>query len=278
MKILNPNNLPDALVKAVTPEDRAINPKRMSVTDLINPPLMRTLKHRHWHEMTENVEDRAWLMLGSAFHHWIQKKTGIGAEIKFETEWEGYTLVGVADLIDKSTIVDYKVTSAYSFLFGDKPEWEQQLNCYHWLAGHKTTKLQIIAILRDWVESKTYSDPQYPKSAILVKDIPVWTADKQIDYIADRLKLHRDNPEAPCTPEEKWQKPEKWAVKIPNVYKAKRVLDSQKEAEEWAVKNFKGKYEIEHRQGEDSRCRRYCGVAAFCPYNIYKEERNEDCS
>ena len=30
-------------------------------------------------------------------------------------------------------VVDYKVTSVWSLLLGEKPEWEKQLNTYAWL-------------------------------------------------------------------------------------------------------------------------------------------------
>jgi len=69
MKILNPRNLPESLVRAVTgdPEKRP-NLERFGVNDLIGAPLPRYLKFKHWDELTDTVENRAWMMLGQAFH------------------------------------------------------------------------------------------------------------------------------------------------------------------------------------------------------------------
>lgn len=279
MKILNANGLPQALVKAVTPDQgRGFDPQRISITDLINPPMMRYLRMKHWHEISVNVEDCAWLMLGQAFHYWIDMHSGDGSEteIKIETNVDGLTVVGVIDLLEGSVITDYKVTSVYSFLLGDKPEWEQQLNCYAWLAATKSlpvSGLQIVAVLRDWVQNKTYHNPDYPESPILVKEIPLWSEGAVDSFVRNRILLHKQNDgKTPCTPTDRWRKSDTWAVKIPNVKTAKRVLYSEEEAIEWGLYNIGKKFHIEHRKGEDSRCKYYCPVRGFCPDNIYKED------
>lgn len=286
MYITNPNNLPDAIVQAVTPDQtRGLDPKRMSITDLINPPMMRYLRHKHWHEMSERVDDRVWLMLGMAFHEWIDNKTTSHSEIKLEHEMHGYTVVGVIDLMEGATIVDYKVTSVYSFLLGEKDEWVAQLNSYAWLlrqvggkahpqyAGIKANQLKIIAILRDWSYLKLVRDPEYPKSAILEKVLPLWSDADQDKYIQDRFALHMLATPPVCNSVDRWHKEDSWAVKNPAVQKARRVLPSEEGAKEWALKNMKGEFKIEHRSGEDSRCKYYCGARKFCPDSIYKNNQ-----
>ncbi len=277
MIITNPNNLPLPLVLAVTPDqDRGLDPSRLSVTDLINPPLMRKLRLEHWHEMEERVDDRAWLMLGQAFHDWIDKRTPGNSEIKIEMPYADLTLVGVIDLIQGVTIADYKVVSANSFLLGEKFEWEAQLNVYSYLAnyiGIQITNLTIIAILRDWQLSKTYHDYQYPKSPLLEKQIRLWNYTDRESYISTRVMLHLSEDVPECAPSERWDRPDSWAVKVPNVQKARRVLSSFEEAEAW-IRSSKEKKQffIEHRPGARIRCRDYCAVRNFCPNNIYKEE------
>lgn len=278
MKITNPNNLPECLVRSVTPDpDKVIDPHRMSITDLINPPLIRYLKQQHAGEMEERVDDMVWLMLGTAFHSWVEKFSPDNAEVKIEYEFAGFTIVGIVDLIEGRTVCDYKVTSTYSFLLGEKPEWEAQLNCYAWLLAQRDQKidgLKIIAILRDWQASKAKYDQNYPQSAIMQHTVKLWTPEKQEQYVQDRVEAHKRRlgcAPRPCTDAEKWYKGDTWAVKVPGVKTAKRVLETKEEAEKWAEEHLKVKYEIEYRMGEYNRCKSYCPVRNFCPNNIYAD-------
>jgi hypothetical protein len=66
---------------------------------------------------------------------------------------------------------------------------------------------------------------------------------------------------APCTPEEMWEKQEKFAVMKEGGKRAKSVHDTRQEAE--IALPAKG-YFIEHRPGERTRCESFCQVSAFC--------------
>ena len=278
MKITNPNGLPECLVRSVSPDpNKVIDPHRMSITDLINPPMIRYLRQQHHGEMEERVDDMVWMMLGTAFHSWVEKFSPDNAEVKIEYEFAGFTIVGIVDLIEGRTVCDYKVTSTYSFLLGEKPEWEAQLNCYAWLLAQRDQKidgLKIIAILRDWQASKAKYDSKYPQSAIMQHKVKLWSEKKQEQYVQDRIEAHKRRlgcaPRA-CTNEEMWYKGDTFAVKVQGVRSAKRVLSTETEAQEWAEKNIKGKFEIEFRQGEYNRCKSYCSVRNFCPNNIYAD-------
>lgn len=291
MKVTNPNGVPQAMVEAVTPDqDRGLDPARLSITDLINPPIMRLLRHRHWHEMEETVDSRVWLLLGVAVHEYLDRHTPGASEVKMEVKYDKYMLVGVADIIEGSTIADYKVTSVFSFLLGEKIEWEQQLNCYAWMlkkvadrdgADFPINKLKIVAILRDHKPSLALRDHEYPQSAILQKEIRLWSKEEQDSFIIDRVEAHHRASMGvvdPCTPAERYHKDDKYAVKVEGNIRAKRVLDTQEDAENW-VKEYNSKMSmkkkspeklvIEFRPGEDTRCLRFCPVRNFCEFNRY---------
>jgi hypothetical protein len=289
MIITNPNLLPQALVDAVTPDQgRGLDPSRLSITDLINPPLMRILRQRHWHEMSETVDSRVWLLLGMAVHEFLDRHTPGATEVKIEYKINGYTVVGIVDLVEGTVIVDYKVTSVFSFMLGEKIEWEQQLNCYAYLLRKKAeqekskpniTGLKIVAILKDHKPSLALRDHNYPQSALFQKHIRLWTPEEQDQYIEDRIETHHKASMGvieKCTDAERYHKEDTYAVKAPGSAKAKRVLSTKEEAEAWIEghkTDAKGKpltYEIEMRPGEDTRCMRFCSVRNFCEYNRYR--------
>lgn len=280
MKINNPRNLPEALVRAVSWATYKPNPMRMSVTDLIGSPLARSLKHKFYDQIEADVEDMTWAMLGTAFHMLMDKHAPDSAhsEKKIEFVIGGYTLVGIPDVHQDGTLDDYKTTSVFSFKLGEKKDWERQLNVYTYMLAKgsdiEIKKLRIIAILRDWMKSKAKTDREYPKHPLIAVDIPMWPLEYTEMYIRDRLEIHKTLAE--CTPEERWQRPTVYAVKKKGVKTSKRNLSTMEEAEAWMIKNTPEKdsklYSIEVRPGEDTKCLDYCSVAKWCPCNIYNKE------
>jgi hypothetical protein len=216
--ITNKFKLPDPIYQAVNKEYKP-NPDRFSVTDLIGPPLIRQLKLKHWDELAEDASDRLWMLLGSAVDHIVSQNTSEAiVQHKFEIPVDGVAIVGKPDIfyINEKSLEDWKVTSVWSFLLGDKKDWERQLNCYAWglkkEKGWSTEKLQINAILRDWQKSKAKREPDYPNIPFVTRDIPLWTFEEQDEYIKQQLEYHRVSEPQECTSEEKWEKPTTYAV------------------------------------------------------------------
>ena len=281
MRILNPHNLPEVLVRAVTGDyDRTPKENRMSVTDLINPPMMRHFKLKHWDELVENVDDLAWSLFGKAFHDLMDRYAPDPAQSEYKLEYyvEPYTLVGQPDVHSGGVLDDYKVTSCYSFILGDQKSWENQLNVYAWLLGKHNipiNRIRIIAILRDWQKQKAIQ-PDYPNSPFHVVEVPLWTEERAAEYIKERIRMHQELLE--CTPEDKWQKETTWAVVKPGAHRATRVLETKEQAIEFINKSTPATHRdalyIEERPGEKSRCKFYCPARKVCVYN--KEEVKED--
>lgn len=282
MIISNRFNLPSPIFNAI---NKVYEPKtnRYSVTDLIGPPLIRRLKLKHWQKLTEDASERLWALLGQAVDHIISKHAeGAIVQHKFEIPIDGAIIVGKPDIywpIPKS-IEDWKVTSVWSFLLGDKKDWEQQLNCYAWgmaVKNFSVKKLTINAILRDWQKSKMLRDKDYPRIPFISKEIPLWPFEQQEQYIKDQLEYHRMSELEECSPEDKWEKPTTYAVMKKGRKSALRVLDSRSTAGGWCVDNghatnknglvelTKG-IEIIKRPGECVRCENYCPVRFVCSY------------
>lgn len=285
MKITNNHNLPQAIYAALS-NVYPPKPERLSATALIGPPLIRQLTIKHWDEMVEDATDRIWALFGQAVHGVLDGHTDKDsfAEEKLVTPFNGIDVVCKSDNWKDGVISDYKVTSVYSFLMGEKAEWGNQLNTYAWSwrrHGFETKSAVIHAILRDWSKNKCFSDPEYPKVPFISIPVKLWTPDEQEAYVASRVKLHLE-PALECTPEEKWERPTTWAVMKEGRKSAIRVLDDPNDAYEWAYKNDyativtldDGKHynprkgiSIVERKGGCIRCESYCPVRQFCIYS-----------
>ena len=165
-------------------------------------------------------------------------------------------------------IIDYKVTSVWSVIYG-KPEWENQLNCYAYLASKtKVGSLKICAILRDW-NRRDAEKKDYPKAPIVFVDIPLWDKNKTEECIKERIRMHQEaqisfdlNEDVGlCSDEDMWKKNDTWAVKKKGQKRAIRVLDSEEEANNYIdwhnetdqAYTKKTDLEIEFRSGEYTR-------------------------
>lgn len=300
--VTNKYNLPKPLFNALSVQRYAPVPKRISVTHLIDSPLVRVLQMKHAHEIEEDASENLWALLGKSIHTVIEKAGTAGtAEVKMSyVHPSGATLVTRGDYYDEvmKQLTDWKVTSVYSFLLGTKDSWEKQLNVtrYVMLNGSEgkldIKELFVYAILRDWVLSKSY-DYDYPDIPFQEVKIPMWTDSVLNDYVDTRVALHLiaenyiDKPEMidMCSPEERWERPTTYALKKKDVKKAIRVMDSIENILEYSIQKLglkcntqmeamgliesKG-HEIETRQGASIKCEQYCSVNKWCPFYTQK--------
>ncbi len=274
MELTNVHDLPIPYVEAVT-YDKYDRIGDISITGLTEPPRMRILKRRHDAEITEDVSERVWLLLGSSVHAMLERTNSDNhlIEERMTAKCNGWTIAGKPDLLDPDeTLTDWKVTSVYSFLLGEKPEWTQQLNFYRWLYwanGFDTSKLQIIAILRDWSKGKAKRESDYPQTAIHVVEIPMRDMDEIGTQISLLVAQHRmaellpDDQLPECTPEQRWAKATTWAVKKATNKTAFRVFDNEAQSQMLLKEKGDG-WIIETRLGANVRCNDYCLAAPFC--------------
>ena len=82
-----------------------------------------------------------------------------------------------------------------------------------------------------------------------------------------------DNDIPPCTSEERWEKPTKFAVMKEGRKSAVRVLETQEDAEKLAGELGKN-HSVQIRPGESTRCAEYCSAADYCNYYKTLGEEN----
>ena len=278
MKYTNNANLPTPLVTAITYSDYDGEKYDITASGLTTPPRLRQLMKRHSKEITEDVSERIWALIGSVGHAILERAPAdnVFREERLTGELCGWTIGGKVDLLrtagDTYAIDDYKLTSIWATK-DEKPEWTMQLNVYAWLArqhGFNITQLRIVNILRDWSKARAGREPDYPQVGVVIREVPLWPADICEKNIKAALALHQiaeaepDDDSLPmCTPEERWTKPAVWAVKKKGNKRAAKLFQTEDEARDFAILNS---MEIEHRPGVDVRCVSYCPCKPFCSY------------
>ena len=297
MKITNNFGMPQPFVDFAINDKYSKGKADISVTSLIDSPKIRLMKDKYDDQIEVDAVDMVWALFGTAVHSVLEKSKqsdDIITEERLYKEVDGWVLSGAIDRQEfiynddgskTVNIIDYKVTSVWSVIYG-KPEWENQLNCYAYLASKTNVgSLKICAILRDWNRRDAEKKEDYPKAPIVFVDIPLWDKSKTEEYIKDRIRIHQEaqisfdlNEDVGlCSDEDMWKKNDTWAVKKKGQKRAIRVLDSEEEANNYIdwhnetdqVYTKKTDLEIEFRSGEYTRCGNYCSVADFC--NQYKE-------
>jgi hypothetical protein len=320
---INPQGLPAAYVRAVCADPYTAGSANISVTSLIGPAQLRTLRQRHDDELVEDVADRVWSLLGQLCHALLERAAGWESpadalariydivmdpdssplqkvddiksllrayrvdtpdiiERRLYAELEGWKISGQIDMLREDAadgwgIGDWKLTSVWTWIYGGRQEWEDQLNVYAWLArrnGHFPKWLRIYAIFRDWRETEVRSSPDYPPKPIMVLNIPLWDDEKAEIFVRHRVEMHKfaamlPNDALPeCSDKERWAKPASWAVLKQGIKTAKRVLPTREQAEDWVDANVDEKdlpkMSIVYRPGESVRCARYCPVRRHC--------------
>jgi hypothetical protein len=275
-QITNKQNLPEAIVRAVSNDSYTKGDSKYSVTQLIGPPRQAALLRRHREEIVEDAADRIWSLLGQVAHGILERADWKNAltEERLYANIDGITISGQLDrliLTPDEVLSDYKVTSVWTLLDGVKPEWERQLNILAELLrlhSFAPSRLQVVAILRDWSKGRARREPNYPQQGVAVLDVPLWSQEKAQAYIRERIRLHEaaevELPE--CTSEERWARPDVYAVHKGTNKRASKLCATESEAIEYAasVDPESKTYRVVHRPGASIRCADYCAVSEFC--------------
>lgn len=266
--ITNKHGLPQSIVDAVS-NDPYVGGGDVSVTKLIDAPQIMQLTRQHKDQITVDVSDRVWSLFGQAIHSLLERaglrREGMVVEERLYATMLGWEVSGQYDSMDLEAklISDYKVTTVYKARGSDS--WTRQLNVLRWLAvknGHTVDRLEVIAIFRDWRKSEAMRSSDYPQSPILSLRIPVWDIQDTEDYVADRVSLHQaaaNGVHIPCSDEERWMSPSKFALMKDGGKRAVRVADHAEDLGEAGEG-----YSIVERRGEPKRCPMYCDVSAWC--------------
>jgi len=138
---------------------------------------------------------------------------------------------------------------------------------------------RFIALLKDHSKTDAMRDREYPQSPVYVHEFPVtpiglfqigiYLRNKIEEY--KRCLLLQDNDIPPCTPEERWDRPPKFAVMKTGGKRAVRLFDTKEDADLLTETKGQGHY-VQYRQGESIKCQSYCLCNRFCHY--YQEMVN----
>tara|TARA_R110000751_G_scaffold57842_4_gene122555 strand:+ start:3102 stop:4013 length:912 start_codon:yes stop_codon:yes gene_type:complete len=272
-----------------------------TVTTLIDSPRVHRLKCEHEHEITEDVSDRIFSILGTAVHTVLEKgaREGDIVEQRFHAEYNQFepsvSVSGQVDLQERGrdgiTIVDYKTCSASTIRYNPagKPEWQSQLNFYAHLARHNGVQdivgLEVVAICRDWRKASynvaAKNGSFYPESPVVRVPIEMWEPEVASEYAWERIAIHEEAKVTlpDCSAEEMWTQPEKWPVYKGKAKRASRLLPTQTAALIFADEKtgdaelVAGTYWVgEKRPAIFTRCDSYCAAAPFCEQKAKREE------
>lgn len=232
----------------------------------------------------------------------------IEKRFKYVTQ-SGKIIAGGIDLYDKQTRVlhDYKFSSIWTWIYRKRPgnrteEWTQQLNMYRLFLerqGYPVDKICINLIMRDYSKSKARFEADYPEP-IETLELPLLGLDVVEEMIERRIAeiekytFTQDDGIPVCTPNERWQQQDTWAVYRGDNKTASKVEYSYAGAKNWMEKKVRelaerdiakgmdvvqatqkvaGLFRIEKRPGIPTRCVSYCPVAPFC--NFYRSLPDE---
>lgn len=279
MKYTNHHSLPDPVVRALTSYEKGEKVEGLRVTTLIDSPRISQLRQSHAAVLTEDVSDMVWKVMGTAIHEVFEKAASNAyvSEERLSHTVDGTVISGAIDYQFESDgevdLKDYKSTSTYSVTSGDKPEWERQINVYAYLIRHakglKVRSASVVAVLRDWRRSDADRRIEYPQAPITEVEIKLWPDAEQDAYVKERVRMHRvaelekDFGLPPCTPDEQWAKPAKWAVHKGKNKRALKLFDTESEAQEFAGQSEDRS--VVERPATLTRCiNNYCRVADFC--------------
>ncbi|HEX9641763.1 MAG TPA: hypothetical protein VGB13_10680 [Candidatus Krumholzibacteria bacterium] len=292
MRIENRYHLPEAYVRAVSYDD--YEPAGdISVTTLAQPAQIIELRRRHEDEITIDASELSYVLMGKAVHYALAAARADNAlvEERLTIDMVGWTIGGKPDLYegggpltDGNILSDWKLTSAWSFVFAPKLEWLAQLNMYAYLLaeyGFPVKKIQAVGILRDWQKARR-NDHGYPRRPVLARPFPLWPFEHTRKYMEARVKEHRKARDKgkwpPCSDNDRWMRNEQWAVMPghpPAKPRARAIAvfgpgSARKGGELEAnafVETLRHQHKpshVQHRPGVNTRCAEYCPVAPFC--------------
>lgn len=275
MRITNHNNFPEALVRAVSATNYDRGDADFTVTELILPPRILALRRQYEDQIEVDVADLMYSAMGQGFHTLMERSERMGiAEERLYGTFEGTRISGKFDAIALESaeagwhLYDYKQTSVWSVVADrgtGNAQWVAQLNLLGWLMAQNdrpVASLSIVAALRDWSKNKAKHESGYPQAQAQLIPIVRWPTAETEFYLRKRIEAHRATTLPLCTDEERWSRPDTYAVMKTGLKRAQRVFDNAEDANAFAAPI--GKAYVEKRPGQRVRCESYCDVAPFC--------------
>ena len=300
MKITNKHNLPEVILdwinNANKERQRQLDQGDFTVTQLLSNPKEQYLLHMH-PEIEVDASRYIALLSGEAWHTGIAANStnrrfhGALVEKRFSTKYHGWKITGQPDVIDNDYLIDFKESTVARFKSRVPQEYENQLNCYHYILSHNGIHPKFMGI---WVKYKDYMPSRagtnhYPDAQMEYFSVPIWDYNQQDEFIQDRLEKHLSwNPNDElhidrwgCSDEDRWYAGEIFAVMKKGGKRSLHNADTRRAAQAWIdsdnTKVKKDLLTIEHRPGLYRKCENYCFASTVCTqYNEPLGESNEE--
>ena len=289
--LTNEKGLPEPIFRAIEKGWYDGDPTAFcSASTVIKSPKEAILLMRHGDEIVEDASSKIWSLLGSAVHKILEVGEGKNdlAEERLSVLIHGKKITGKFDIFIDGVIHDYKVTSVWTLTYNDDnfKKWTEQLNIYAYMlrqAGFEVKGLQVNAILRDWSTGKAEREWDYPKTQVQQIKLRLWSEEEQLEFLKKRVGLllgyiNVDDDDIPvCSPEDRWEKPSKYALMKKGRKSAVKVYGSKEECQtgldEKSFSDPKNVYYMEERPSIPLKCKEYCPVKEFC--NFWKENHEK---
>jgi len=184
-----------------------------------------------------------------------------------------YKIGGKFDMVLDGRLFDYKTTSVYSYLLGNKDDdYAMQGGIYHWLNPKLITDehVYIQFIFTDWQRSQSKRDSYYPQTRTKEHPVLMPTLDQTEAFIINKLSQldrYKDSPdeEIPfCTDRELWRSETsyKYYADPAKTIRATKVFDNKAEAHAFMASKG-GKGIVLAVPGEVKACD-YCPAFSVC--------------
>ena len=252
----------------------------ISITQLLDPPRKVALERIYEDVLEADVSDQIFSLMGQAMHT-ILERGGVAtqSEQRLYADIGGWRVSGQFDYIDDEGILwDWKFVSVWEAMNGVKQGREDQLNAYAYLASANELQVRGLCvgfIFRDWKASDSKLSG-YPSSQVWTYGVKLRSLCDTKSFLDERVRLHQEAREQlpECTPEERWARPDTYAVIKAGGKRATKVFQKQADAALFA--GAKGSsYAVELRPGTNTRCESYCDVSAYCEqFKRLKREAN----
>jgi hypothetical protein len=269
------NSFPAPFARAIAKDSYDPGNSDFTVTGLLSPPQRTFLAQKA--NKIESGYSATMSIFGSGVHNVLEnnvdRESGEFAEQRFYHEMHGLRISGKIDLYAPGEVHDWKVTAKVQEEAKQEHHDQAQMNGYLTkLNGFDVRSVVVNYFDRSWSYLQSLVNPAYPKTAFtaFVFDYDEDYAIKKFDEtIKDHVNAKNGNPRS-CTDEERWKKPDTFALMKPEAKKASKVCSSMAEAES----NKKPGQIIQVRPGESTYCKFFCGFQHVCPQ--YKKELRTD--
>lgn len=301
MQRINETNLPEFVELLAMNFYPEFSWNRFGVTELMKGPKEVILNRRHTKEIVEDIADLSAIITGNSIHFSIEYlmekyrdklKHEYLAEHRIDVEINGnfpepVYLSGQLDLLDLTThhLYDTKSSAATAYAFKVQDgfaDWRKQIRTYWWMAerkGYTVKSASNILFNEGFSKYQMRRNPDYPRRSIIeIPQLfnPIITLEESAELNAEYAQKirtileYKDAPDdeiPPCSPEERWERDEHWAIMKKGRKRAVSRHTSKEEAE-FVMETMSKDHFIEYRPGIPAKCVDYCSANQFC--NFYK--------